>query len=615
LQARHGNLLTHSLSAEEADILCPPVEDAVGDEDACPSRLSETPDSRDRLNGSKESDDHFLAAKAKAWIGKWHFATKFIGHDTPTGYRRPIAFDNLIFSRLDKWIVFDPDEKSKEEPVSDLLASPSLTDPRLVHEPDQPIHHDLPNQLVVPHPPLAPWEDIPPYQRMRGYSDQPAYTDDYDDFLWLPRDPLSTLDLDDTVEMRLSLTTSAGGSGRIGDWPPEYLEDEVHNIPAISAPEWQEVLTDQPPLSPNETIDMQASPSGQSERRLIEDVELSPLIGSEVSGVRATTSTLGLRTVALALGSFRRPRTATSISAETGISMDTFSSHSRSDTRRDRLPSSDVTPTRGDRLDRPDRPESQDLNLLSPLRVATPTSTYQPDFGSTTPHRSESDPPHPPHTSSIMQSGSTHRSQTMPLRPMDEENDPFLAPRTAPPAILNIHSPVAESSPMSVHSRQATRLTFAASELGRSPHGPRPMPQHPAHGRLRSGTTNSRSSDRTSNAGGTAPRSGSGILRTASILSRDRSTSGVSASQRALLSEVMEEERLASKSAKAAEVALTEREKDELQKEKERCRKSGLEPQGSLDVRRGSWMESVHEIGRGMSMRRRSQAEEDSGLP
>jgi hypothetical protein len=78
-----------------------------------------------------------------------------------------------------------------------------------------------------------------------------------------------------------------------------------------------------------------------------------------------------------------------------------------------------------------------------------------------------------------------------------------------------------------------------------------------------------------------------------------------------LLNEVMEEERLASKSAKAEEVALTEREKDELMKEKERLRKSGLEPQASLDARRGSWMGSVHEMTRGPSMRRRSQAEEE----
>jgi len=564
-----------SLNAEEADLLCPPVETEIGDEDACPGRLAETPS--DDMKDSETPDDHVLVTRLKTWLRKWQFATRFIGHMTPTGYRRPIPFDNILFSRLDRWISFHPDEVSREEPVPENLCSPSLTDPRLVHEPDQPIHHDLPNSLVVPHPPLAPWEDIPPYQRMRGYSDQPAYTDDYDDFLWLPRDPLSTLDLDDTVEMRLSITTSAGGSGRISDWPVEPLEDEVRSEPVRAEPDWQEVLmqSEQPPLSPNTTVDTNCSPGAQSERRLIDDVELSPLIGSEISGVRRAGSTLGLRNVALAMSAFRRPRPQTVLSAESGISMQTLTSHSANMAGHD-----DGTPVR------PIRGNSYQSNMLAAERVATPSSTSQPDFG--VPVRSESDPQHP---SIFVQPATTaSRSQTLPLRPLDEENDPFLAPHTAPPLSIRIPG---ESSPMSPHTR--SHLTFATSDLGRSPSGRRP------HNRLRSGTVNSRNSDRSRS--GTAPRSGSGILRTASMLVHERSAS-VSASQRALLKEVMEEEALASKSVKKDEAALTEREKEELAKEKEKCRKSGLEPQDAGVGRRGSWLESVQGMARGTSMRR-----------
>lgn len=66
----------------------------------------------------------------------------------------------------------------------------------------------------------------------------------------------------------------------------------------------------------------------------------------------------------------------------------------------------------------------------------------------------------------------------------------------------------------------------------------------------------------------------------------------------------MEEEALASKSVKKDEAALTEREKEELAKEKEKCRKSGLEPQDAGVGRRGSWLESVQGMARGTSMRR-----------
>jgi hypothetical protein len=75
-----------------------------------------------------------------------------------------------------------------------------------------------------------------------------------------------------------------------------------------------------------------------------------------------------------------------------------------------------------------------------------------------------------------------------------------------------------------------------------------------------------------------------------------------------LLKEVMEEEALASRNVKKDEAALTERERGELGKEKDRLRKSGLEVPGDAGgvgvARRGSWLESVHEMARGPSVRR-----------
>ena len=71
--------------------------------------------------------------------------------------------------------------------------------------------------LVQPHPPTKPWDDIPrhdiPYKN-------PCYGSKIDGFLWLPRNPLGKLDLDDSVELRRAITTEAGGGG-LGEWVDE----------------------------------------------------------------------------------------------------------------------------------------------------------------------------------------------------------------------------------------------------------------------------------------------------------------------------------------------------------------------------------------------------------
>jgi len=71
-----------------------------------------------------------------------------------------------------------------------------------------------PRGPVVPHPPPIPWDDQSnvdlPY-------DNPYYTRTIDNVLWLPRDPFGILDLDDTVDLRVSLTCEPK-SGQIGTW-------------------------------------------------------------------------------------------------------------------------------------------------------------------------------------------------------------------------------------------------------------------------------------------------------------------------------------------------------------------------------------------------------------
>ena len=67
---------------------------------------------------------------------------------------------------------------------------------------------------VVRHAPPAPWDDQGnldlPY-------DNPFYSRAIDNVLWLPRNPLGVLDLDDTVDLKVSITVEAP-AGRLGSW-------------------------------------------------------------------------------------------------------------------------------------------------------------------------------------------------------------------------------------------------------------------------------------------------------------------------------------------------------------------------------------------------------------
>ncbi|KAG6891665.1 hypothetical protein C0992_012714 [Termitomyces sp. T32_za158] len=85
-------------------------------------------------------------------------------------------------------------------------------------EPFREIGTDYPptdtSSLVVKHPPPVPWDDETtvdlPY-------DNPFYTRELNNVLWLPRDPFGILDLDDTVDLRVSLSVDVA-TGQLGSW-------------------------------------------------------------------------------------------------------------------------------------------------------------------------------------------------------------------------------------------------------------------------------------------------------------------------------------------------------------------------------------------------------------
>lgn len=200
------------LDHEEADILCPPVTAtaATGKQgEGNNTTIHYSSDSSDEEDG-RLGDEESIRQGSKCGTIRRNFGhwTRSRGrHGRPISFRKFIPFDRTIFSSLDSRIQFDP-TPTTETPLDDYL------DPSTILFPS-PNSDEL--SIVVPHPPLPPWEDIPPYQRSRGYNDQPAYTEGFDEFLLLQRDPRSTIDLDDCVEMRLALTSSSGGAGVMGD--------------------------------------------------------------------------------------------------------------------------------------------------------------------------------------------------------------------------------------------------------------------------------------------------------------------------------------------------------------------------------------------------------------
>ncbi|KAK4684446.1 calcium permeable stress-gated cation channel, partial [Tremellales sp. Uapishka_1] len=270
-----------NLDVKEADILCPP---AISETDF-PAPGSQEVDEREPsiFNDDGRSSAWYdtFRHSISSWAEHWGYGDKKGGEDGPNhpAHRKPIPFDHVLFSTLDRKISFDPDDHDS----SSILKTPSPS--KFTNSKKKPAS-DPARKVVLPHEVLQPWEDIPPYQRSRGYNDQPAYTDHYDDFLWLPRDPLSTLDLDDTVELRLSLTTSTGGDGRIGDWPPGSSGNEDGSMTEDGRRDdgWLEVVNSRTKTMAHDN-ENESPLSAVSERRLIMDQLDSARrvdIGSEV---------------------------------------------------------------------------------------------------------------------------------------------------------------------------------------------------------------------------------------------------------------------------------------------------------------------------------------------
>ncbi|KAG7440881.1 uncharacterized protein BT62DRAFT_567336 [Guyanagaster necrorhizus] len=108
--------------------------------------------------------------------------------------------------------------QAEENQRPSRLATGSAVEPPLL-VPSSPIAPPLRNEHdfagpVVPHPSPVSWDDLTtadlPY-------DNPYYTRAISNVLWLPRNPCGLLDLDDTIDLKTSITVEAS-AGKLGTW-------------------------------------------------------------------------------------------------------------------------------------------------------------------------------------------------------------------------------------------------------------------------------------------------------------------------------------------------------------------------------------------------------------
>jgi hypothetical protein len=103
---------------------------------------------------------------------------------------------------LDRWFTLKVDHdqdrnlSSEKRPIMPSTPAPPLNEESLSKD----HRSDRKYEVAKRHHYNPYWDDLPSPSRMQHYAHQPWYHDPIETFLWLPRDPMSTLDLEDTIE-------------------------------------------------------------------------------------------------------------------------------------------------------------------------------------------------------------------------------------------------------------------------------------------------------------------------------------------------------------------------------------------------------------------------------
>ncbi|PIL22331.1 hypothetical protein GSI_15019 [Ganoderma sinense ZZ0214-1] len=168
--------------------------------------------------------------------------------------------------RSSSTVPLNPSSPTEEVP----LRRPTLETCREASNGSENLPHPESNPAVVTkHHPHRPWEDE---SSLNHTYENPYYTRSIDNLLWLPRDPLDILNLDDTVDLRMSLTTQPG-AGRLGAWREEDFIESGFSIPFAASIASLEEDTDTARLSYYRRLDG------------TEQIQLPPVIASRVSTI------------------------------------------------------------------------------------------------------------------------------------------------------------------------------------------------------------------------------------------------------------------------------------------------------------------------------------------
>ncbi|KAJ7259497.1 hypothetical protein B0H12DRAFT_1014472 [Mycena haematopus] len=201
-----------------------------------PNHEQESNEQNPTNSRSPWSADAMFTFRLPAWVNL-SYAT--VRPHRPVQYR-PNPFgprEHQSFSRLGSMNFESPVKSSSAEaqrlinghspPSNDRSPAGSKSE-----EPRWPHNNSGP---VVPHPPPPTWDDDNtadlPY-------DNPFYTRTISNALWLPRDPFGTLDLDDTVDLKIALTVDPTG-GRLGLWqdiPETASPQDMSETSSVSSP-------------------------------------------------------------------------------------------------------------------------------------------------------------------------------------------------------------------------------------------------------------------------------------------------------------------------------------------------------------------------------------------
>jgi len=201
--------------AAESEVLCGGNSRADSDIDPAGDVSHPNEDAQPlNLDKRQHPPSSFLTWRIPAWVD-FSYSTR--QHFPPSRHPNPFRTQDQEFTRLHSVSPDRPPVRQERPPKSQFSES-TWRGASIVafHEVQGASNQLIGGSLdpVVDHPLPIPWDDQTtvdlPY-------DNPYYTRAIDNVLWLPRDPYGVVDLDDTIDLKVSLTVEVA-AGKLGTW-------------------------------------------------------------------------------------------------------------------------------------------------------------------------------------------------------------------------------------------------------------------------------------------------------------------------------------------------------------------------------------------------------------